>query len=476
MIRDQRYEWNQFLRALPPALSPESVRDEWQAALSKLPPKIIVLDDDPTGTQTVYDVPVYTAWDKETLCAALLDESRVVYILTNSRALNRAQTTQLHSDLARDLKQASQETRVEFLLISRGDSTLRGHYPLETETLRRGLGHFDGEIIIPFFEEGGRFTAGGVHFVREGDNLIPAGQTEFARDSTFGYQNSYLRCWIDEKSKGEYSKDSVTGIWLEHLRQRDYATIVDKLKKVENFNKVVVNAVDYSDLQVFTIALAEAIAQGKRFLFRTAASFVRVAGGLERKPLLTREALRLPQNQAPGVVVVGSYIEKTTRQLQKLRELPNLSWIEWDVSQAESVGQWQKEVQRVTALMENALSQGQDVCLYTGRTYYRKSFWSSSGEEQLAFGARVSDGLVEAVKSLQAVPGFLVAKGGITSSDVALKALGVKRAMVMGQIAPGVPVWRLGEETRCAGLPYVIFPGNVGNEDTLREVVKILRG
>ena len=45
----------------------------------------------------------------------------------------------------------------------------------------------------------------------------------------------------------------------------------------------------------------------------------------------------------------------------------------------------------------------------------------------------------------------------------------------MGQIQPGIPVWKLGPESRFPGLPYIIFPGNVGSDDTLKKVVKILR-
>jgi uncharacterized protein YgbK (DUF1537 family) len=61
----------------------------------------------------------------------------------------------------------------------------------------------------------------------------------------------------------------------------------------------------------------------------------------------------------------------------------------------------------------------------------------------------------------------LIAKGGITSSDIATKSLKVKLAMVAGSILPGVPVWKLGEESLFPGMHYVIFPGNVGGDDAL---------
>ena len=71
-------------------------------------------------------------------------------------------------------------------------------------------------------------------------------------------------------------------------------------------------------------------------------------------------------------------------------------------------------------------------------------------------------------------PAFVIAKGGITSSDVGTKALAVKRANVLGQIRPGIPVWQTGEESKFPQTPYVIFPGNVGENTTLREAVEVL--
>lgn len=78
------------------------------------------------------------------------------------------------------------------------------------------------------------------------------------------------------------------------------------------------------------------------------------------------------------------------------------------------------------------------------------------------------------VGRLTVTPAFVIAKGGITSSDVGTKALAVKKANVLGQIRPGIPVWQTGEESRFPSVPYVIFPGNVGDDSTLKEAVEIL--
>jgi len=129
------------------------------------------------------------------------------------------------------------------------------------------------------------------------------------------------------------------------------------------------------------------------------------------------------------------------------------------------------EVERVAQAAGERLSRGEDVVLYTSR----RLITGDDAERSLAIGRRVSDSLVAIVRSLAARPRYVLAKGGITSSDIATQGLGVKRALVLGQILPGVPVWQLGPETRYPGLGYIVFPGNVGGPQALAEVVLGLR-
>ncbi|MBP5749271.1 MAG: hydroxyacid dehydrogenase, partial [Firmicutes bacterium] len=176
-----------------------------RAEYEKFNKKIVVLDDDPTGSQTVHDIYVYTDWSQETLDEAFASDQKLFYILTNSRSFTAKQTEEEHRKIAAAILEASRKTGKGFLVISRSDSTLRGHFPLETEVLRDALGkEIDGEVLCPFFPEGGRYTIGDIHYVKQGDALVPAAETEFAKDATFGYTKSDLKEYVEEKTGGKY--------------------------------------------------------------------------------------------------------------------------------------------------------------------------------------------------------------------------------------------------------------------------------
>ncbi|MBF1695029.1 four-carbon acid sugar kinase family protein, partial [Selenomonas sp.] len=215
--------------------------------------KIIVLDDDPTGVQTVNGIHVYTDWTEESIAAGFAEENRMFFILTNSRAFQTAQTEEEHRTIAARVAAEARQTGKEFMLISRSDSTLRGHYPLETVTLARTLEEsgerIDGEVLMPFFKEGGRFTIGDVHYVQEGAELTPAGDTEFARDKTFGYTSSDMKEYIEEKTQGAFRAADVVSISLDDLRAVHVDAITEQIMAVTDFRKLIVNAVDYVDVK-----------------------------------------------------------------------------------------------------------------------------------------------------------------------------------------------------------------------------------
>ena len=466
------------LKYLPPHCG--EIRARLSEAQNSLNRKIVVLDDDPTGVQTVHDVYVYTRWDRETIRDAFRAPERMFFILTNSRGLTAPESRAQQREIAENLAAVSAETGTDFILLSRGDSTLRGHWPMETEVLREtlesgGRKRFDGEVLYPFFREGGRYTLNDVHYVLQGEQLVPAGQTEFAKDKSFGYTASSLSDWCEEKSGGRFPAASCCHVSLEELRAGDVDGIAAKLKTVSDFGKITVDSADYEDVAVFTAALCEAIAAGKEFLFRCAAALPKVLGGVGDIPLLTRANLVDRDNGNGGIILVGSHVNKTTRQLEALRriDLP-IEMIEFDQHRVLEEHGLEDEVSRVLALVEEFLPAGKSVAVFTRRD--RLDLPTADRDRQLQISTQISDALTSVIGKLPIRPSFIVAKGGITSSDVGTKALRVRKALVKGQIRPGIPVWQTGKESRFPGLPYVIFPGNVGAEDDLRRIAETLIG
>lgn len=439
--------------------------------------KIVVLDDDPTGVQTVHDISVYTNWSEDSIRKGFAEENKLFYILTNSRGFTAAQTKIAHREIAKAVDAVSKETGKEYIFISRSDSTLRGHYPLETiilkEEYEKNTGNkIDGEILCPFFKEGGRYTIDDVHYVRYGDTLVPAAETEFAKDKTFGYTVSDLKEYVEEKTGGVYKKENVTAISLKDIRALAFDKIEEQLMAVEDFNKIVVNAIDYLDVKIFCVALYRAMAKGKTFMFRTAAAIVKVMGGVSDQPLLTREQMVVKETDNGGVIVIGSHTEKTTRQMEMLKEIPDIVFVELNARLVRDEAAFAREVERCLALEEEYISSGRTVCVYTTRTLITAD--TGDKEDDLRLAVRISDAVQSLVGRLSIVPSFVIAKGGITSSDVGTKALAVQRANALGQIKPGIPVWQTGDESKFPQTPYVIFPGNVGEDSTLKEAAEIL--
>ncbi|MEA5083054.1 MAG: four-carbon acid sugar kinase family protein [Lachnospiraceae bacterium] len=462
------------------AVDEAQVNEMLAKALNGLNKKIIVLDDDPTGVQTVNNVSVYTDWSVETLKQGFKEDKSIFFVLTNSRGLTVAQTTQAHKEMAVNIYEAAKVCQKEYIIISRSDSTLRGHYPLETILLKEGTEaltskKIDGEIMFPFFKEGGRFTINNIHYVKEGDVLTPAGMTEFAKDKSFGYKASHLGEYCEEKSKGEYKADEMTYISLDEIRNLDIDGIAQKLIGVNNFGKVIVNAIDYIDVKIFAIAFCKAVACGKEFMFRSAAAITKVLGGVADKELLTKDELVAKGNTNGGIVLIGSHVKKTTQQFEELKNCKYpLEFIEFHASRVLEDGGLADEVRKVVSKAEESISEGKSVVVFTSRELV--SLDTDDKDKILEASVAISDAVTSVIGNLSIKPNFIIAKGGITSSDVGTKALHVKRATVMGQIKPGIPVWMTGEESKFPKMPYVIFPGNVGEITTLKEAVETLMG
>ncbi len=458
------------LNALPPDW-PDDPLPAIQAALQAAPHKVVVLDDDPTGTQSVHGVPVLTEWPVDLLRADLSNDLSAFYVLTNSRSLQPDDAHALNAEIGRNLAEAARQTKRRFVVVSRGDSTLRGHFPGEVQALADALGQdFDAWLLIPMLREAGRYTINDVHYVADGNWLIPAGDSDYARDATFGYRASNLRDWVAEKTQGRIRAADVTSVSLDDIRRGGPARVTQRLMSLEHGSVCVINAVSTRDLEVFTQGLLAAEAQDRRFLYRTAPSFVPVRAGIAPYSLLQPADLQLPRSSG-GLIVVGSYVPKTSGQVGALLDRGEVTSVEINVEAVLKDDDRAGEIERVAAEADRALQADRDVVIYTSR----RLITGTDAAHSLSIGQQISAGLIAILQRMTTRPRYVLAKGGITSSDVATKGLGVKRAMVLGQIVPGVSVWQLGPESRYKGLAYIVFPGNVGGPQTLAEVVSKLK-
>src|SRR5215471_15685028 len=454
------------LHRLPPAWA-DDPRPAIRAARRERPEKVVVLDDDPTGTQTVHGIPVLTEWSVEALRAELANDLPACFLLSNSRSLSLAEAQALNATIGCNLQEAARDVSRRFVVVSRSDSTLRGHFPGEVEALAGALAQdFDAWLLIPFFQEGGRYTIDDVHYVAEGEWLVPAAETEFARDAVFGYQFSDLRQWVAEKTGQRIPAQTVASVSLEAIRHGGPEQVRTRLMALPHGCVCIVNAAGQRDLEVFVQGLLAAEAHGRRFLYRTAASFVPIRADIAPRQLLAPDEMAMPA-AGGGLIIVGSHVPRSSGQLAALQSQPGVVSVEVQVQALLAEAQYDAEVARVTQAIEQALRRDADVVLFTSRALVTGADAAST----LAIGQRVSAGLVAVVRALATRPRYLLAKGGITSSDIATQGLGVKRALVLGQILPGVPVWQLGPETRYPGLGYIVFPGNVGGPQALAEVV-----
>lgn len=461
------------ISTLPP-INEKKLNEQWENVYSSFQHKIIVLDDDPTGVQTVHGVSVYTDWSEQSIEKGFQEEKQMFFILTNSRAFSEEKTKNVHIEIAKSIEKISKKYKKPYLLISRSDSTLRGHYPLETNILKETIEQtsnlpMDGEILIPYFKQGGRLTINNIHYVKTAEKLIPASETEFAKDRTFGFHSSHLGDYIEEKTNGTFKREDVTYITLPMLRSGSTDEIEELLMKVTHFHKVVVNAIEEEDVKMFALALIRSVQRGKRFLYRTAATFTKIIGNISTKPLLTKKELISTPSSHGGLIVVGSHVKKTTEQLNELKSLSQLSFIEFDCHLVFDHHAFQTEIERVRKQAEELVANGETAVIYTRRDLINLA--NETKEKALSVSVQIADAITSIVHNFKVRPSYIIAKGGITSSDVGTNGLQVKRAIVAGQIAPGVPVWQTGGDSKFPNIPYVIFPGNVGSSTTLREVV-----
>lgn len=468
--------------ALPePRIIPDA-RARIRASHSTTGRRIAVLDDDPTGSQTVHDVSVVTVLEEEEYAAGLAEPGATCFILTNTRSLPEEAAVACNRDVGTAVFRLGERLGAPVEVVSRSDSTLRGHVVAEVRALdeaRRsvtGRG-YDGVLLVPSLFEAGRLTVGDVHWARVRGELVPVGETEFARDATFGYAASNLREFVAEKSGGTVSADDVLSVSLEDIRLGGPGRVAEVLRDARDGAFVVVNATDYADLEVVVLGLLEVEEAGRSFLYRTGPSFVRALAGIEPQDLLTSSTLGHARHAGHdgrhGLVVVGSHVGLTTAQLGVARARGGLVEVELDVPALVDGSRRQAYLDEVSQRVVDELARS-DVLVFTSR----KLTLGTDADDSLDVARTVSASVVAVVRAARrASPSWVIAKGGITSHDVAVHGLGIRRAVVVGQVVRGVSVLRpVDAPEDVLDTPYVVFPGNVGDESSLADTIDVFRG
>jgi uncharacterized protein YgbK (DUF1537 family) len=416
----------------------EMRNEKWKAMVSTT--RMVVLDDDPTGIQTVHGCLLITQWDEESVRTAFADEQPFFYILTNTRAMTRDDAERVTREAMEMVVRVNRDYGYRLIIVSRSDSCLRGHFPLETDVMRdvlvrNGYAVAEKTPFCPAFIEAGRVTIDGVHYMKDGERLIPVSETEFARDNVFAYHTSVLTEYIQEKG----------------ANPDDY---------------VIVNAQSYDELHAFAEQLtvyglqltADSLQLTPAVVIRSSSSLPKAISGIPDKPLLDKSILSPLTSHHSPLYIVGSHVKKTTLQLERLLQEEGTCAVEVDVQRI--LDDTDALMLETLDIIRQVVEQGLTPVVYTSRQEIRLD----DADQRQHLGQQVSDFLVDIVRRLPYTPSYLVGKGGITSHDLLTKGLGIKSARVLGQIISSVPC------VMTHDFPYIIFPGNVGNEDSLRDV------
>lgn len=437
----------------------------------------LVLDDDPTGTQTVHGLPVLMPdWPDAELEWAATRTARTTFALTNSRSVEEASATEITYHLVRRAAGIAAARRLRLRVVTRSDSTLRGHFRAELTAAHRALADsgtpIDGVVFVPAYVEAGRYTAANVQWVARGEVLVPAARTEFAADRTFGYHESDLEDWVRARLRTPSAR--VHSVSLTELRGSDgVRATTAKLDQLADGEVLIANAVHPTDLEVLMLAILAAEDHGRRLLIRSGPSFVRLCAGQSLPdPVSQGQIYPTGSTAEHGLVVVGSHTELTNAQLEAAHQAARLATVELDARAVvdPDPARAAAEIQRAAQTVINSLPDS-SVVLRTSRTLL-----GNGRATPLLTSRAIADALTETVSRVanHCRPRFLLAKGGITSSDLATHALGVRKAIVTGQMLPGqIPLWTLSDGLH-PGLPYVVFPGNVGGATALAQVLASL--
>ncbi len=452
--------------------------------------KVIVLDDDPTGSQTVHGCPLLLRWDQDSLRRGLAHASPLLFVLANTRALEPDGARQRVIAICRALRPLLAEAQNNgvfdrWLVVSRGDSTLRGHFPLEVEAIDRELGPFDATLLVPAFLPGGRTTVDGVHRLH-GE---PVHTTPFARDRLFGYGSSHLPAWVAEKTGGRIAADAVSQLRLADL-EAPQAALEQRLAAVPAGAMVAVDALELRHLEALGAAVRslgapearERWGRPRRFLFQSAASLLNGLVALPDQPLDARGLAgmrrRGPDGAAlPGLVLVGSHVPLADAQLAALLQLPGCAGVEIPVARVARLLEDPASGEMLATLergwlqqLEAVLASGATPVLFTSRgELHCVSLW-----ERRRLGMELAGLMARLAASLAPRLGYLISKGGITSHTLLADGLGLSAVELQGQLLPGLSLVLTPAAARPPLLPVLTFPGNLGDPQTLRQAWELM--
>ena len=437
--------------------------------------RLLVLDDDPTGSQCVAGIDVAFDDDPAIPIGVLSEPGSTCFVLTNTRALDEDDAAAMNRRIVGGVLDGGIPAR-GLHVVSRSDSTLRGHVIAEPVAIAEELAahgvDVDAIILCPAMIEAGRFTEGDIHYAKVDGEAVEVADTDFARDATFGYTNSDLREFLQERSGGTVRAADVLSIGLDDIRSGGLPRVREILSGARDRRWVVVNATEYSDMEVVTAALTELEAEGRAFISRCAPSFVRPLAGQSEARVVGAETITIPDGRLDhGLVVVGSHVGLTTQQLRAVQARGTLVEVELEVPSLLDERR-AEHLDTVVATVRETL-RSDDCVVYTSRDLVS----TDDPAESLAIARSVSDAVVEVVQRVrEARPAWVVAKGGITSHEVAASGLGIRRAEVEGQFWAGQVSLFSAQEApeEVMGMPYVVFPGNVGGEQALADVVDTL--
>lgn len=428
-------------------------------------PTVVILDDDPTGTQAVADVAVITLATPEELAWAFATSPRGFFILTNSRSLDEATMTQLIRSIVGEVLHAAQGRPVRF--ISRSDSTLRGHLVSEVTAIHDAIASTGTvgpptTLFVPAFPHAGRVTRRGVHLLREDGLEIPAHESHYAKDPTFGYATSDLTDLIVERSSGSISRSDVAVVAMGAAAR----VSIENLVVSGSHRWVVCDAEEEEDLAAIVQAVEHADPTGERVIIRSSPG---ILPSLLHLPPSSETSRSGSGAVTGGLIIVGSHVAQTTRQLARLMEEPDIVVINLEVNQLVDTDPEQRAaIAERIAVQAAHLLRSSHVAIATTRTVRQ---WTDP-LQNLIFARRVSDMLVDITHRVadRSSLAFVVAKGGITSSDIATRALGIRRAMIRGRVGAGI-VWEPLDGV-ALGVPFALVPGNIGDDDGLVQAVR----